>query len=338
MCSDGTVSGSLLNSEIDTYPGRTRYVPGSLKKPMHLAIGMFDGVHLGHRRVIDEAVQMGEAPGHESGVLTFDPHPARILRPEAAPPLLMSLAERVDELLGCQLRHVFVHAFTSLFSQAEAEVFVPYLKVLFPGLRSLHVGENFRFGMGRRGDGVLLKASARRAGLEAFVHSPLCLGNESVSSSRIRRLVQGGELASASAMLGRPYGLSGAVVGGRRIGREMGVPTLNLKWESDAHPPFGVYASRCILGGDGDAVPGIANLGVRPSISEADSPVLEIHLLEQPASGWPTTGDKIRVELGEFIREEQRFANRQALQSQIEADIREVVDYFRLRGVSERGQ
>lgn len=332
MCSKAG-SDSVAITPIDIYPSGQRFVPGSISQPVHLAIGMFDGVHLGHQRVVDEAVQMGKAMGHLSAVLTFDPHPASILRPNAVPEFILSLQKRTEQLLARGLDHILVHSFTAEFSQYEAEDFVPYLQKLLPGLSSLHVGENFRFGAGRRGDGPLLMKSAEFAGMRAHVHPPLCLNGLCLSSSGIRDAIRAGKLEEARVMLGRPYSIEGNIRSGRQIGRRLGFPTINLNWEGKLSPPFGVYSVMCTIPQSDQPLPAIANFGVRPSFAPEEGPVFEVHLLERPECGWPEVGEQLKADLFEFIRPETAFPNAEALRRQIQMDIELVTQRFSQSGV-----
>lgn len=334
MSSEGHNGGGPGMAPIEVYPGPTPLVPGRFRGALHLAIGMFDGVHPGHQRVIGEAVSLARARGHWSAVLTFDPHPARLLRPEAAPKLLMPLDERVEALLGLGLNHVFVHPFTIAFSRLEAEAFVTYLREIFPTLESLHVGENFRFGAGRRGDGPFLRQLSADAEIAVFVHAPLCLDGGCVSSSRIREAIETGRMGEAASLLGRAHRVRGTVVPGRQIGRQLGIPTLNVPWYWELCPPFGVYAIGCRPKGCKDWIPAIANLGVRPTFGADHPPVLEVHLLTRPVGALPVAGDLIEVEFGRFIRPEMTFTDSASLRSQIRADIDEAA---RLHGVSPAG-
>lgn len=309
---------------IEVYPGPTSLASARFAGALHLAIGMFDGVHPGHARVIGEAVAMATEKGHWSAVLTFDPHPARVLRPEAAPRLLMPLEERVEALMQLGLNHVMVQRFTEAFARIGAEAFVPYLKQLFPTLQSLHVGENFRFGAGRRGDGTFLQRFAAEAGVRVYVHAPLCFDGGCVSSSRIREAIQEGRMEEAALLLGRAHRIRGTVVPGRQIGRQIGFPTLNVPWAREVCPPYGVYAVQCRRVDEAKWIPGIANLGVRPSFGVEMSPLLEVHLLSQAVGGAPQAGDSIEVQFGRFIRPERTFPDADALRRQIRRDLTQV--------------
>jgi riboflavin kinase/FMN adenylyltransferase len=285
---------------------------------------MFDGVHLGHQAVIRQAIEAAKTgEGHFSGVLTFDPHPSRILYPERATELLMPLQRRVQRMLELGVDHVFVQAFTAAYARREAAAFVPTLKAVFPGLESLHVGENFRFGSGRSGDVDTLVETASLIGVNVHPHSRKDFKGEPVSSSRIRRALTEGNIREANEMMGTPYLVDGQVTPGRGLGRGMGFPTLNIPWNPEATPRLGVYRVSLQAGGTGQWLAGIANYGVRPTIGDSTRPLLEVHLLEGGTVS-PADMNRVRVELLEFIRPEKSFSSLDALRAQIEADVEQV--------------
>ncbi len=293
---------------------------GAFARPLHLAIGMFDGVHLGHQAVIRQAVAAARAAedGHGSGVLTFDPHPSRVLCPERATPLLMPTELRVARMCALGVDHVFVQAFTRTYARIPAEGFVAALRATFPQLRSLHVGENFRFGAGRAGDAATLRRCAEALGIEARVLPRESLGGAPISSSRVRDALAAGDIRAANAMLGAPYLVAGRVVAGNQYGRQWGVPTLNIPWQPEAAPRFGVY--RVLLrAGAGPAQPGLANYGLRPTVGAAPAPLLEVHLLDPVEV--PGPGQPVRVALLDFLRPERQFPSTEDLRRQIAADI-----------------
>jgi riboflavin kinase / FMN adenylyltransferase len=299
-------------------PGKLR--SGTVEdRPLHMAIGMFDGVHRGHQAVIRQAVDAARGTaGDCSGVLTFDPHPSRVLHAAQATALLMPLDTRVEHMLDLGVDHVFVKTFTREYARLSAEAFVPMLCESFPALRSLHVGANFRFGAGRAGDVDVLHASAARLGIEARVLQPEHAGGLPVSSSRIRELVSAGRMSEANTLLGRPYTVSGRIVPGRQVGRQWGFPTLNLPWNPEAAPQFGVY--RVLLhAGSSAPAPGLANYGLRPTVGAGPPPLLEVHLLD-PAE-LPPPGAFVHVSLLDFIRPEQAFPSVDALRERIREDV-----------------
>jgi riboflavin kinase / FMN adenylyltransferase len=285
-----------------------------------LAVGMFDGVHPGHRQVIAAACAAAQTLGGRAAVLTFDPHPSRILRPDQATRLLMPPVAKTERLLECGIDGVLWHPFDAAFAHLPAEHLVDYLRALLPGLRSIHIGTNFRFGYQRRGDPALLAATAARHGIAVQPIDQLIKTGAPVSSSRIREAVEAGDMAAAARLLGEPYQARGAVVAGRQLGRTIGFPTLNLDWQPEAAPPRGVYIVR-VRGAAPAAVslPAIANFGLRPTLNDgASRPILEVHVLGEVCPH--TTGDQVRVDWLHFLRPEQRFAELSALQAAIGQD------------------
>ena len=284
--------------------------------PLHLAIGAFDGVHLGPRAVLQSAREAARADGGIVGVLTYDPHPSKVLRPESSVPLIFTRGQKDDRLTegGAQLIHH--EKFDRNHAGIEAADFPKWLKKTFPHLKSLHVGSNFQYGRGRAGNGESLIAHGTAEGLGVRLVAAISLGDETVSSSRIRQCLASGDLALANAMLLRPYEAEGIIIGGRRLGRTIGFPTVNIDWEPELKPAFGVYAVEVIF--KGEAMPAVANYGQRPTVESGPvAPLLEAHVLRGTA---PTTGDAVRVRWVRRLRAEQKFADLATLQAQIAKD------------------
>lgn len=309
--------------KIQVYPGTFALNDLPVTQPLHLALGMFDGVHRGHAGVILQAVDeaRGKA-GEVSGVLTFDPHPSRILYPERATALIMSLEERIERVRALGIDHVFVQPFTLAYAKREAEAFIPLLKREFPGLKSLHVGCNFRFGHKRGGDVSVLRETGSAFGMSVHVREREVYAGEPISSSRIRAALLEGRIEEANILLGHPYRVSGTIVPGRKIGRGIGFPTINIPWSPETVPCFGVYQVAARPAGSNLARRGIANFGIRPTFETEGSPLLEVHLLD--GEGVPTSGDEVEVFLLHFIRKEQAFPSKEALQAQIGKDVEAV--------------
>lgn len=287
-----------------------------MKPPLHLAIGAFDGVHLGHRAVLHSAREAARADGGIVGVLTYDPHPSRVLRPEAPVPMIFTRAQKDARLTEAGAQLIRHEKFDRAHAGIEAADFPRWLKQAFPHLRSLHVGSNFQYGRGRTGNGETLIAHGAAEGLGVKLVAAVRLGDETVSSSRIRQCLSSGELDLANAMLLRPYEAEGTIVGGRRLGRTLGFPTVNLPWEPELKPAYGVYAVEVIF--QGEAMPAVANYGLRPTVESGPvAPLLEAHILRGTA---PTTGDAVRVRWVRRLRAEQKFADLAALQAQIAKD------------------
>ena len=284
--------------------------------PIHLAIGAFDGVHLGHRAVLHSAREAARADGGIVGVLTYDPHPSRVLRPRFAVPMLFTRAQKDDRLTEAGAQLIQHEPFTKEHAAIEAADFPAWLKQAFPHLKSVHVGANFQYGRGRAGHGQSLITHGEAQGLDVRLVAAVKLGAETVSSSRIRQCLASGELDLANAMLLRPYEAAGTIIGGRRLGRTLGFPTVNLAWEPELNPAYGVYAVDVIF--QGEALPAVANYGQRPTVEASPvAPLLEAHILRGTA---PTTGDNIRVRWIKYLRPERKFTGLEALQAQIAQD------------------
>jgi riboflavin kinase/FMN adenylyltransferase len=283
---------------------------------LHLAIGAFDGVHLGHRAVLHSAREAARADGGIVGVLTYDPHPSKVLRPESSVPLIFTRAQKDDRLTEAGAQLIYHEKFDRNHAGIEAADFPKWLKQTFPQLKSLHVGSNFQYGRGRAGNGETLIAHGLSEGLSVKLVEAVHLGDETVSSSRIRQCLVAGELDLANAMLLRPYEAEGTIIGGRRLGRTIGFPTVNIAWEPELKPAYGVYAVEVIF--KGESLPAVANYGLRPTVESGPvAPLLEAHVLRGTA---PTTGDAVRVRWIRRLRSEQKFADLGALQAQIAKD------------------
>lgn len=294
-------------------------------RPLHLAIGMFDGVHLGHRAVIDAAVQSAHGSGGIAGVLTFWPHPSTLFRPQDPTRLIQDSATKARMLAGLGVDVVIAQPFTRELAAVAAEDFLPGLKQKLPLLAAVYVGENFRFGQGRRGDVALLIASGRQLGVRVFNAARVRLDGDSISSTRIRRLLAAGEVEAANALLGYAYVASGVIAPGKRLGRTIGFPTLNLAWAPELKPRFGVYAVR-ISGPKSPApLPAVANYGLRPTVEQVTEPRLEVHVLGDCPFG---EGDAVSTEWLRFLRPEMKFANVEALRAQIASDREAAAGYF----------
>lgn len=285
--------------------------------PLHLAIGMFDGVHLGHRAVIEAAVHSARRTGGLAGVLTFRPHPSILFRPDRPTRLILNAGAQARLLAGLGIDAIITQPFTPEFGRIKAEAFLPWLKEHLPQLAAVYVGHNFRFGAGRKGDVALLVEAGQRLGLSVFSAPPVNFDGEPVNSTRIRGLLESGDIARANALLGAAYFAEGQVISGKRMGKALGFPTLNLPWTPDLRPRFGVYAVRVSGNGLGP-LPGVANYGLRPTIEATDVPLLETHLL---AACPFDSGDVITVEWLRFIRPEMKFPSVEELKRQIARDV-----------------
>ena len=281
-------------------------------KPVHLAIGIFDGVHLGHQTVIETAVHSARGPGGIAAVLPFRPHPSRLFRPDNPTRLLLDSATQAELFGRFGVDAVITHPFSREFAAIPAEEFMRWLLARQPRLAGVYVGQNWRFGAGRKGDVSLLVESGRAEGVSVFSASPVQLDGEPVTSTRIRTLLEAGEIALANTLLGYAYFASGQTVPGRQLARQIGFPTLNLPWDPELRPRFGVYKVTV------EGIPGVANYGVRPTVERAGAPILETHLLG--SCPW-VTGDALTVEWRQFIRPERKFGSVEELSAQIALDV-----------------
>ena len=294
-------------------------------RSLHLAIGMFDGVHLGHQAVIEEAVRAARRAGGLAGVLTFWPHPSALFNPAGRTRMLMSpeMKFRVLRRLGVDV--VITQTFSPEFARITAEEFLPQLQRRLPRLAGVYVGENWRFGAGRRGDVPLLLAEAARRQVPVLSIPRVHLHGAPISSTRVRDDLEAGRLEEANLLLGYAYFAVGVVVPGRRLGRTLGFPTLNVPWQPELQPRHGVYAVR--VGDDQTPpVPGVANYGTRPTVASAGEPLLEVHVLGPCAL---STGSHLTVEWLKFLRPEQKFASVDELRGQVARDRESAEGWFR---------
>jgi len=285
-----------------------------LEAPVHLALGVFDGVHVGHQAVIARAVEAAATGGGRAGVLTFDPYPLRVLAPEKAPKRLLASLDHKAAVLGpLGVDFLLAVPFDEQRARVEAVDFVQEL--IDAGTRTIAAGEDWRFGHKRAGDRNLLGSLAKKMGFRFEAVPPVMIDGERVSSTRIRQAVRDGNLSAAAVMLGRPYTVAGRVIEGQKLGRELGFPTANLERGEEQYPPDGVWAVRATV--KGGRFPGVANLGIRPTVSGADRS-LEVHLLDGAGDLY---GERMEVEFVAHLRPEQKFSSLDALKQQISKDV-----------------
>jgi len=290
---------------------------GSLPGPAHCAIGVFDGVHLGHQAVIGEALRSAREGGGTACVVTFDPHPARVLAPASAPRLLTSTPHKLRLLEDLGIGHTVVIRFDREFAELPAEVFVENLHRAAGSLARVCVGEEWRFGNRCTGDVALLDRLGGELGFAVTGVPTVRVGGMIASSTRIREAVAGGDFSVAEKLLGRPYTVLGTVVEGRRLGRTLGFPTANLRVHNEQLPPTGVYAVG-VLRGSRERWLGVANLGYRPTVEGEDlRRTLEVHLFDFEGVLY---GEDLEVRFLAFLRPERKFGDLDALKAQIERD------------------
>jgi riboflavin kinase/FMN adenylyltransferase len=288
-----------------------------------LALGNFDGLHRGHVKIIERIRRGASERAGTPVVLTFDPHPPRVLRPDKAPPLLMTMDQKLAALEHAGVQGVAIVGFTHELSQWDPDVFVRRVLVDWLRVAEVWVGADFLFGRNRSGNFSLLRSLGQQFGFRAEKIDPIRYKDFVVSSTRIRRLVSEGRVEEAGALLGRHYAIGGEVVAGARRGRELGFPTANLATANDLIPPHGVYATFLTL--DGVVRPGVTNIGVRPTFGDQLRPGVETHVLGFSGDLY---GRKAEVAFVQRLRDERRFPDVDALREQIAADVRRAARLF----------
>ena len=281
-----------------------------------VTVGSFDGVHLGHQAVLREIARRAAAKGRASVLVTFEPHPLEVVNPQAAPPLLTTDDERREMLAQLPLDYVLFLRFDRRLASFTPEEFVDRVLLERCQMRELVIGHDHGFGRGRSGDVETLRRLGVERGFDVDVVAAVDSGDQHVSSSRIRRAVAGGDLATAARMLGRPYQVSGQVIPGERRGRLLGVPTINLAAVPPQKllPPDGVYAVRVEWrGGRAD---GMMNQGPKPTFADGRR-TLEAHLFDFEGDLY---GEWVRIEWVERLRDVERFASVEALKQQLDRD------------------
>jgi len=295
-----------------------------LSGPLYLAIGVFDGVHLGHQAVISTSAKHAQAAGGTPVVVTFDPHPVKVLRPDDAPHLLTATQHKIALIRDLGVAHLLVLHFDKSFAATSPEDFVQQLVDGSKPLREICVGHEWSFGKGRAGNLALLKKLGATYDFNVIGVEAVKVNGEVVSSTAIRQAIEAGNLVKATQMLGREYTILGTVVRGEQLGRKLGFPTANLSAHSEQFPPNGVYVSEARIGGT--LYRGVANLGFRPTVA-AGKPVrlLELHLFDLDREIY---GEEMEVRFVRYLRPERKFPDVDALRDQIAADVRQARESF----------
>jgi riboflavin kinase/FMN adenylyltransferase len=282
-----------------------------------LALGNFDGLHRGHMKIIDRVRRRAGERAGTPAAMTFDPHPPRVLRPDKAPPLLMTTAQRLEALGRAGMQGVAVVRFTPELSKWEPEAFVRTVLVEWLHVAEVWVGANFLFGHERAGNYTVLRGLGARYGFRAEKIDPVRYKDFVVSSTRIRRLVAEGRVDEAGALLGHHYFIDGTVERGASRGRGIGFPTANLASENELLPPSGVYATTVTI--DGVVHPSITNVGFRPTFGDVDRVTIEAHIFDFDRDVY---GARVRLSFVQRLRDERAFPDVDALRAQIDADCR----------------
>jgi riboflavin kinase/FMN adenylyltransferase len=290
----------------------------NLPGPVFLAIGAFDGVHLGHQAVISTSARHAHSAEGTPVVVTFDPHPAKVLRPENPPHLITSTPHKIALIRAHGVGHLLIIPFDKNFAQTEAQDFVAQLTESAKPLREICVGHEWSFGKNRAGNLALLRTLGARHDFNVVGIPPVRVSGAVVSSTAIRARIERGDFAGAAVMLGRDYTILGTVREGSKLGRQLGFPTANLSAHSEQFPPNGVYFVEAWL--EGVLHHGVVNVGFRPTVSgEKAERMIEVHLLDFHRDIY---GADIEIKFVQFLRPEKKFESVEALGQQITVDVK----------------
>lgn len=293
--------------------------------PHAVTIGNFDGLHLGHQAMLARLQDESRRRELPSCVLSFEPHPREFFAPDQAPARLSSLREKAELLRGLGIDRLHVFRFDRAFSSLSADAFVERALVQTLGARYVLVGDDFRFGVKRSGGFSHLQESGKRHGFDAEFLPTLSVAGERVSSTAVRQALASGDLDHAARLLGRPYSISGHVVHGDKLGRDIGYPTANIQLKHNRPPLLGIFAVE-VCGLDGRVLPGVASLGVRPTVKSANAaPVLEVHLFDFNTDIY---GRRVRVDFLKKLRDEEKYPDLQSLVAQIGRDVENAKHYL----------
>jgi len=293
-------------------------------------IGNFDGVHLGHRRILEKVVARAREADRPSVAITFEPHPLSVLRPDHAPRRLQTLRQKEEALEAIGIENLLVIPFTRDFSLTEPEEFVRSVLRTRLAVSEIYLGSHFAFGRGKRGDIALLKRMGPECGFVASSVEEVISDGEAISSTRIRSAIARGDVVRANAMLGREYEIDGLVAKGDKVGRKIGYPTINLEPENELHPADGVYVTQIHIQSFERRFDCVTNIGRRPTVYEDYATVIETFVLDFSANVY---GERVRLFFFERLREERRFPSVTALSDQIGRDIEETRKYFEGRRI-----
>ncbi|HEX3102329.1 MAG TPA: bifunctional riboflavin kinase/FAD synthetase [Pyrinomonadaceae bacterium] len=300
----------------------------NIARPTVLTLGVFDGLHLGHQRIMQTVVDRAKAVGAVATAITFDPHPRAVLHPESAPPLLQPLDQRLANFEVLGIEQAIVVPFDKEFAAQPAEDFLNNIIHDRLHAKEVYLGKGFAFGKDRGGNIALLHEMSGKLGFLADEVDEVQIRGQRISSSKIRHLLADGQVNLARRMLGRPYGVEGVIIRGNRRGHTIGFPTANLKPHNRVIPRFGVYATATLI--DGKWRKSITNIGVRPTFEAESEASIESYIFEYDGDLY---GDVLRVRFLYRIRDERKFNGIDELKAQIEKDTRRARNYFRHQGV-----
>lgn len=290
-----------------------------------MTIGNFDGVHLGHQRILSTVASRAREVGRPSVAITFEPHPLAVLRPDHAPPRIQTLRQKEEAIEALGLENLLVIPFTRDFSLTEPEDFLRDFLGERLSASELFLGSHFAFGRGKRGDIALLRRMGPECGFVATGVEEVFFDGAPISSTRIRDAIRRGEVAPARAMLGREYEMDGIVSKGERVGRKIGYPTINLSSENVLSPADGVYVTRIEIRSFGKRFDSVTNIGRRPTVYEDYATTIETYVLDFSSDVY---GEKVRLFFYDRLREERTFPSMMELTEQIGRDIEATRDYF----------
>lgn len=296
--------------------------------PVALTIGNFDGVHLGHQAMLSRLKDAAHRLGLPACVMTFEPHPREFFAPDQAPTRLTSLREKLQLLARSEVDCVHVCRFNYDFARISPEEFITRVLNQELSVRWLLVGDDFRFGARRAGDLTMLQTFATENGFAVEVMPGVIIEDQRVSSTAIRQALAGGDLNSARKLLGRAYSISGRVIDGDKLGKQIGFPTANIQLKHNRPPLSGIFAVTvrgAIRSSPATELPGVASLGVRPTVHENGKPVLEVHLFDFNQEIY---GHHLQVDFLHKLRDEEKYADLDTLILQIKKDVAQAKDFF----------
>jgi riboflavin kinase / FMN adenylyltransferase len=297
-----------------------------------IALGNFDGVHIGHQTILRAAIDRAQATGGSALAVTFDPLPAKVLNPNRAPRLIMTAEDKHELLSRFGLHGVIVLTFSRELSMLSPEEFVREYLQRRIGARMVVVGHNVSFGHARAGNAEVMQRLGHDLGFETIVVGPIEREGIAVSSTQVRQMISGGEMKRVAALLGRSHFLRGPVVHGRERGRAIGFPTANIQSRTECLPPDGVYATQVVL--EEGRYPSITNIGMRPTFGEPER-TIEAHIFNFNRDIY---GREVKLEVAERIRPERKFESAQALAAQIASDLQRAKEILAASAVTELDQ
>ena len=290
-----------------------------------MTVGNFDGVHLGHQAMLRDVVKRAGELGAPAVVVTFEPHPLKVLHPERAPRMIQTLRQREEAIEACGIDALVLVPFTRDFSLTPAEDFIRDLLVSRLAVREVHVGEHFMFGRERAGNMEVLRRIGDAAGFIVTGIADVADASAAISSTRIRNALFEGDVASANALLGRAYAMDGLIAKGDRMGRKIGFPTMNLQPDNELYPKDGVYFTSVRIESFERTFPCVTNIGRRPTVYEDFATTIESYILDFSSDVY---GERVRLSFFDRLRDEQKFPSMLDLTAQIKRDVEATRVYF----------